>query len=172
MDFETLATSVRGKKGLATPDEGHIVLCFDPGHTTGWAVFRGFKLIDCGEIDTTDIPRSVEPITSLFASWQPDVVVIEDYRVYDWRAKHHAGSDLLTTRVIGCIETLCVQHFIRSIVKQPAHMAKKFCTDKKLRYWDFYHKGSKHTNDAIRHGCYFLVFGPIQKKDKARLTVG
>ena len=173
MDFNTLVTTVRAQKLLEPVEDNFRVLCFDPGHTTGWALFVGTKLCVCGQINTTDIPKCVQEVEDLFAECQPDQIVMEDYRVYAWRAKHHAGSDMLTTRVIGSIETIAVQHFIADIIKQPAHIAKKFCTDAKLRAWNFHQKGGlKHANDAIRHGCYYLIFGAIRKADKARLTVG
>ncbi len=149
------------------------ILAFDPGHTTGWALFNDRQIRDHGQINTEDIGDATRNVSALFMLW-PEVktVVIEDYRVYKWRAKHHVGSPMLTTRVIGCIETLCVQQQITNIIKQPAHIAKSFCTDKKLKDWGFYEKGQKHANDAIRHGAYYLLFGPIKHKDRQGATVG
>lgn len=172
MDFEELATKIREQKKLPGVEAGFVTLCFDPGHTTGWAVFRGFLLGASGEIDTDDIEKATLEIELLISEHGPHAIIIEDYRVYKWRAKHHAGSDMLTTRVIGCIETLAIMCHIRIIVKQPAHIAKGFCTDKKLRGWGFYVKGAKHARDAIRHGCFYLLFGAIKKADRARQTVG
>jgi len=79
---------------------------------------------------------------------------------------------MLTTRVIGCIETLCIVNGIHDITKQPAHIAKSFCTDKKLKDWGFYQKAHRHANDAIRHGAYYLLFGPIKRKDRKGPVVG
>ena len=42
--------------------------------------------------------------------------------------------------------------------KQMASTAKTFATDKKLREWGFWERGMRHARDAIRHGCYFLLF--------------
>ncbi len=148
------------------------ILAFDPGHTTGFAVFEDQKILDCGEIDTTDMENAVLNVTDIFEPWKPDVVVIEDYRIYKWRAKHHVGSPMLTTRVIGCIETIAIQRGIYKIYKQPAHIAKGFCTDPKLKDWGFFLKGKKHANDAIRHGAYYLLFGPIQSKDRKGRSAG
>jgi hypothetical protein len=172
MEFKVLALKVRTQRKLPEISDIHTTLCFDPGHTTGWAAFSQFDLISSGEIDTDDMSKATHEVELLISEYQPDVIVIEDYRVYKWRAKHHAGSDMLTTRVIGCIETLAIMCQIPHIVKQPAHIAKGFCKDIKLREWDMYQKGHKHARDAIRHGCYFLLFGAIKKADRARLTVG
>lgn len=172
MNFEDLATKLRRQKDLPELTESFITLCFDPGHTTGWAVFMGLKLHKWGEINTNSIVDATLEVELLMSEYNPYVIVIEDYRVYKWRAKHHAGSDMLTTRVIGCIETLAIMCHIQHIIKQPAHVAKGFCSDQKLKSWNFYHKGEKHARDAIRHGCFYLLFGALRKTDKARLTVG
>ena len=172
MNFSELATQLREQKGLPEIHAAHSTLCFDPGHTTGWAAFNHFHLKDSGEIDTNDITKATHEVELLISEFRPDMIVIEDYRVYKWRAKHHAGSDMLTTRVIGCIETLATMSQYPHIVKQPAHIAKGFCTDKKLKEWEMYIKGQKHARDAIRHGCYYLLFGALRKADRARQTVG
>ncbi len=172
MEFKELALQVRASKKLPEISDIHTTLCFDPGHTTGWAAFSCFDIISHGEIDTNDIEKATLEVELLISEYQPDVIVIEDYRIYRHRVKQHAGSDMLTTRVIGCIETLAIMCHIPHIVKQPAHIAKGFCTDTKLREWGFYRKGEKHARDAIRHGCYFLLFGAIKKADRARMTVG
>ncbi len=172
MDFQELATQIREQKGLPAVTSLWTTLCFDPGHTTGWAAFTQLDLDASGEIDTNDITKATHEVELLISEHCPDMIVIEDYRVYKWRAKHHAGSDMLTTRVIGCIETLAIMSQYPNVVKQPAHIAKGFCTDKKLKEWGMYVKGEKHARDAIRHGCFYLLFGALKKTDKARQTVG
>lgn len=172
MDFVELALKVRAKQNLPEILPDHSTLCFDPGHTTGWAHYKGYTLTKSGEINTNDIGEATIEVELLISEYQPNIVVIEDYRVYKWRAKHHAGSDMLTTRVIGCIETLALICHVPDIIKQPAHIAKGFCTDKKLREWGLYKIGEKHARDAIRHGAYYLIFGALRKADKARQTVG
>lgn len=171
MDFKALALQVHKQRG-SQYDPFHDVLCFDPGHTTGWAHFYDYDLVESGQIDTTSIEAAVETAGELYDSIWPSVVVMEDYRVYKWRAQHHIGSEMLTTRVIGCLETLAVQHFIDTIIKQPANVAKGFCTDSKLKQWGFYKEGERHARDAIRHGAYYILFGPIRKGDKQNITVG
>ncbi len=174
MDFGRLSKHTREDKKLPPIVGEERLLSFDPGHTTGWAFFVGITLVEAGEIDTTSIPLATNTITELLDSYLPNAVVIEDYRIYKWRAKHHAGSNLLTARVIGCIETLSSMSLIADVFKQPANIAKGFCTDTKLKEWGYYRKGLKHARDATRHGCYFLMFGPIKQsdRDKVGTTVG
>ena len=173
MDFITLEGKTRQARNTKRfISRGTITLCFDPGHTTGYAVFSGLHLMESGEIVTKPIEKAVHNIQHLMEVKQPDIVVMEDYRVYKWKTEHHGGSELLTTRVIGCIETFCVINGVANIIKQPAHIAKGFCKDSKLKEWGFYKKGERHARDAIRHGCYFLLFGAINRKEAQGITVG
>jgi hypothetical protein len=48
-DFQALAASIQGFAGT--------VLAFDPGETTGWAVFNSHKLIKAGQLSTSN-PRA------------------------------------------------------------------------------------------------------------------
>lgn len=175
MDFKTLEEHTRKVRlTVSLVSDDTITLCFDPGHTTGYAVFEGLDLVESGELVTKPIEQAVENIKAMFDKWQPNIVVMEDYRVYKWKTKHHGGSELLTTRVIGCIETFSVLNFVPFTIKQPAHTAKGFCTDPKLKEWGFYQVGLKHARDAIRHGCYFLLFGAVNRKEAQQFkgTVG
>lgn len=173
MDFQKLL-DVQDKKYDRSPAPESI-LCFDPGHTTGWAVFKDSTLANSGQINTRDDTKAPHLINELFQQHQPDIVICEDYRVYGWRQEHHVGSDMLTTRIIGMVET-CAAFMYVPIIKYMAVEAKRFCTDKKLKEWGFYVKSQKHARDAIRHGCYYLVFrhisDPNHGKSKSRTTVG
>ncbi len=166
MDFIQLLGMSQKERPGSHDHANKRILCLDPGHTTGWALFEKAALRHWGEIDTTSIPACVSHASHLFIAYSPEIVVMEDYRIYKWRQKQHVGSEMLTTRVIGCLETLAVQNFITDIIKQPAHVAKGFCTAAKLKEWDMYKPGMKHCRDAIRHGCYFMLFGAIRPEDK------
>lgn len=135
------------------------LLCFDPGETTGVAIFHGPKLFASGQPNTSSVDTALKELSELFAKFQPNEVVLEDYRVYGNRAEQHIGSSLSTPRLIGMIETLCLQGKI-PFHKQPAQTPKQFVTDDKLRAWGFYKTGHRHARDAIRHGCYYILFPP------------
>ena len=165
MDFHELALKLQSQKPHPMWDKP--ILAFDPGHTTGWAFFDRGLMVVSGEIDTTSISACMDNTQPLLHSFHPHVVIMEDYRIYKWRQKHHVGSELLTTQIIGCLETLAIQDFVNFVIKQPAHIAKGFCTDKKLKEWNYYIPGQRHARDAIRHGCYYILFGPLQKKDRS-----
>lgn len=173
MDFNTLVHATHKARKTEHPvSDDTITLCFDPGHTTGFAVFHGTELFECGQLTTKPIEQAVLEIQRVIDFYEPDIVVVEDYRVYSWKTEHHAGSELLTTRIIGVIETFCVIRFIPHIIKQPAHVAKGFCTNTKLKSWGMYTPAKKHAMDAVRHGCYYILFGTIDRKQSTSHTVG
>lgn len=142
------------------PFEGK-VLALDPGETTGWAMFESTaedaKLLCQGQIKTWPMIIAVDNLTKMIEEHKPDFIVHEMYAVYEWKSQDHSWSQIPTVRVIGCIETLSIQQHI-SYSSQTAQVAKNFCTDEKLKTWDFYEKGMRHARDAVRHGTYFLLF--------------
>lgn len=129
------------------------VLAFDPGETTGWCVFEEGELKDFGQLTDTPV------VEALIRLHKPDVIVCEDYRVYAWRTNDHSWADLKTPKLIGAIDYLASSLDIK-IVYQMAGMAKGFCKDSKLKEWKFWEQTRqlKHSRDAIRHACYYLLF--------------
>lgn len=132
------------------------ILALDPGNTTGWAVFKDSKLQDSGHLETVDATITAAEIDKLLTTHTPAIVIIEEYRVYAWKVKQHAWSDLPTARLIGGIDIICAIKGI-PVCMQSAQQAKGFCTDDKLKAWDYYAVG-RHARDAVRHGCFWLIF--------------
>lgn len=162
--FHHFMTAVHHAKGV-TPFKG-VLMALDPGETTGWAVFdatQGIVRMKCGQIKTWPMEDAVGSFTQMLDKYTPSMIMHESYRVYDWKAESHSWSGVPTIRVIGCLETLCIQRNI-PYYTQSAQQAKNFCTDEKLKSWDVYATGQKHARDAIRHGCLFLLFG-LPSKD-------
>jgi hypothetical protein len=155
--FAKLLATRTSQSGVRTPPGS--LLALDPGETTGWAVFTNAVLSDHGQHNTSNPDLSLKEMTKLFDDHKPDEVIMEDYRVYAQRREQHVGSSLHTPRLIGLIETLCGQRGI-PYHKQLASLAKGFVTDKKLRDWGLYDSAKRHSRDAIRHGCYFILFPP------------
>lgn len=145
------------------------ILCFDPGKTTGWALFENKGLVASGQILTPTVEAATAEVKHLLYKYAPDQIVYEDYRVYKQHKDRHVGSEMTTTRIIGCIETLAAMSFI-PIHKQMASTAKVFCTDEKLRHWGFYKAGLRHARDAIRHGCFYILFYHQVKGDHSNKT--
>lgn len=176
ISFEELCQKTRGNNQV--PEH---LLCIDPGDTTGWALFNKYKLVRWGHIRTVkDEVINWNNIWQLFINENPDYVVCEDYRVYQHKLARHSFSPVTTLRLIGGIDLLCNlgwyvslgPHYIDEygtykdyherytcpIHYQMATTAKGFCSDERLKEWGFWQGGMKHARDAIRHGCYFLLF--------------
>lgn len=150
--FAELLKKRRGEQFIAPAT----LLCLDPGETTGWAVFENGKLTAAGQAKTKE--GGWETIAKLFDDVMPTHVIFENYRVYAHKLERHSNSEVYTLRLVGVIEFLCdVIHNI-SRYDQMAYQAKGFVSDDKLKDWDFYKPGYRHARDAIRHGCYFLLF--------------
>ena len=130
------------------------LLCLDPGETTGWALFRNGVLTGSGQFRVT----SPAVFDRIFTKFKPTQLVVENYRIYPWRSKQHEWSEVPTLRYIGMIQYIAASRGI-PVSLQMAQLAKVFATDRKLKSWGLYKADKKHANDAIRHGCYFLLFG-------------
>lgn len=154
ISFEELRQRLRGDK--AVPRR---LLCLDPGKTTGWCVFQDGVLQSWGQVEDCydDNNINIQGFMDLFQAADPDFILYEDYRVYGNKLDRHTYSPVMTVRLIGAIETYCQMNGIPSH-KQMATTAKNFCTDQKLQNWGFWQEGMRHARDAIRHGCYFLLF--------------
>lgn len=137
--------------------------CYDPGETTGYALYEAtgslVHLREARQLKTWGIHDAVKSFTENLEQTQPDAIVYESYRVYGWKTDEHSFSDIPTLQVIGCLKTLAVQRKI-PFFDQSAQQAKQFVSDEKLERWGFYKEGLRHARDAMRHGCYFLTFGP------------
>lgn len=126
------------------------LLAVDPGEGTGWVILtkQGMSL-DAGITRTREelydwldtVPTNIE------------VVVMEDYRVFNHKAVAHAGSKLETARVIGVIEEWAHRHKA-TLVLQPANILPiaKLWTGIKPKGA---HKDQHHIS-AILHGLYYL----------------
>lgn len=152
MKFEELLARTRGV-GFKPPAR---LLALDPGHTTGWSLFENGVLTQSGQAATE--ANGWEEIAGLFEWIAPDMVIYENYRVYEHKLSRHANSEVYTLRLIGVIEFLC--DIIHKIPKynQMALQHKGFCSDEKLKAWGYYTSGHKHARDSIRAGTYFLLF--------------
>jgi len=141
----------RGPEGWSPPNR---LLAIDPGETAGWAVFDNGTFGKSGEAGPE---HTMVEMYEVIMDFDPDVLVVEAYRIYGWKAKQHAWSELFTPRLIGSIELTAELNDI-PMHMQMAQSAKGFCSDQKLRDWGFYTTGKPHIRDAVRHGCYWLLF--------------
>lgn len=153
----TFAELLRRKRGndFKVP---YVLLSFDPGHTTGWAVFIDGTLAETGESVTVNADEEFvwENLLELFNIFSPTHIVCEDYKPYLKKKDQHIGNKILTLRLIGAITLLCWMRDI-PLYFQMAATAKSFWTNDKLAKLGI-KPTSRHAMDAVRHGCHLLVF--------------
>ncbi len=133
------------------------ILCLDPGETTGYAVFDAGDLVAAGEFKSKPVELGFKETGNMIDKYLPWVIVVEEYRVYGWKTKQHAWAELHTPQLIGAIKGMASMHDV-PVYMQGAGLVKPFFTNDKLKEYGFYQKGSTHARDAVRHGCYFLIF--------------
>lgn len=142
---------------------GLLFVGIDPGQTTGACTFRGDELIDAQQIPSGLMPTAAVAVWDYVLKASPDIIVVEDYRIYSWKAKDHTWNELHTPKLIGALEYASHVHKI-PMAKQTAQTGKGFCTDDRLKEWGFYLPGKKHAMDAVRHTCHYIMFGAgVQK---------
>lgn len=142
------------------------ILAFDPGETVGWCCMKNGLLLSSGQIRTTEFTLAqVDELAALFQVFCPNIVVYERYMVYEWKTDEHAWNEVHTAQIIGILKYLALRARI-PVVGQTAQIAKQFCTGEKLENWGFWKKGERHARDAIRHACYFSLFGKSHMQNK------
>lgn len=126
---------------------------FDPGESTGWVV-----LDKEGNVLATGIARGREKLYEVLEKIgePPEVVVIEEFTLFQHKSKQQSGSKMETTRVIGVIEAWARKSkvvFQRPNIKPIAEM------------WTGHKPSSNHKNshhiDALNHGMYYLYNNKI-----------
>lgn len=179
MQFNIFLDAVHRSKPRPTGRFRGRLLSLDPGETTGWSVWDShdngthYELFASGQLETWNKQAQISTapcilpcvlnFPRLLAQYEPDEVVLESYRVYEWKSESHSWSDVPTLRIIGSMETE-LHHKGLPYYFQTAQMAKNFCTDERLVEWGFWKRGERHARDAMRHALYFIIFGPQGKQ--------
>lgn len=98
----------------------------------------------------------------------PNVIVIESYRLFGHKAKEQSGSSLETAQLIGYMEMVAWEYDIPVILQDPSTktrhkdeiLVKMGIIEKKSN--KFYYKGeltNLHQRDALRHNRYYCKYG-------------
>lgn len=138
------------------------LLAVDPGEGTGYVVLSrtGIPL-------TTGITRSREELYAVLKDIPEEIelVVMEDYRLFQKKAIQQSGSKLETVRVIGAIDSWAA---LREI---PVHLQPASILPIAKRWTGIVPKGAHkngHHVSALLHGMYYLYKNNIlQMKRRA-----
>ncbi|NIW13752.1 MAG: hypothetical protein GWN31_07450 [Candidatus Thorarchaeota archaeon] len=131
------------------------ILAFDPGGTTGVVL-----------LDTTSPKIFNAPLTFPQELYQflgdsvvpgcVDHIVIEQFRLYSYKAQSKSWSDFPEIRAQGAIEYAAYQAGIVYTL-QPPSTAKQAIQDGLLKEYGFYKGYAAHERDALRHALTYLL---------------
>ena len=145
--------------------------------TTGWAEYYNGKLIAVGQIRALDYKTREnywQAHLTLLEAHNPDICVVENYRLFASAKDAQVNSELETPMLIGVINMYCATRQIH-YRSQGAHIKSRFTNnillrkgivsqDTQKRYYAVGVPISKHILDAIRHGEYYINF-KFKKED-------
>lgn len=133
-----------------------ITISFDPGETTGVAVFDDDKVYSWDQIPMDKI------LDFLSDEPKPDVVIYENFQLLPHKAKALIGSKFETIQVIGMIKAYAHRHGAELIEQRPGikSIAEMWTGVKPPKN----HKQS-HKVDAYNHGAYYLCRIGVMKTE-------
>lgn len=155
-----------------------IILAFDPSGSfkegkgqTGWVCIKDDQLLSYGLIKAKDFKTKYdyfEEHIKHIKSVNPNIVVMENFRLYGHKANSLIGSELETAKLIGVM-----QHHLdksnRNYVMQMAAQVKTRFTDNILinkkyitkdvngRYYINGVNVAGHIIDALRHALFYML---------------
>jgi hypothetical protein len=130
-------------------------LAIDPGQNTGWATFNhegvalGFGILR---------KSTPELATTFLSTHRPQLIVVENFRVRDYKAKAFTWSDMLTSRIIGAVEGYGALTGTTVVKQEPPA--------KDIGYmWAGMPKPKGHDPDdqaAYAHGVHYIIKNKIR----------
>ena len=145
---------------LILPEKTPLFASFDPGDSTGIVLVENSKIVGR---DTMGYEEFFSTAAEFGWSHVQEFVV-EQFRLYPWKANKLGFDGLIPVRVIGALELLA-RWQNKHIEFIDAVAAKQFCSDARLRevgWWSSLQ--TKHECDAARHALYYLIV----RRDKRR----
>src|ERR1043166_6862828 len=117
-----------------------MILAFDPGITTGYAMLNG-EIYEFGHL-----PDRLAGIFNFLNVRRPDELLYEDFKHRPQMMK----AELHSVKVIAIIELWSDLHNVPIKNKPLPARAKAFWTDKKIKALDLWYPGERHAMDALR----------------------
>ena len=142
--------------------------------TTGYCIGNGDgTIIEIGEIKAKDFASRMEyhdAVLSLALNKNKvDVIVCENFRLYQHKAQAQVHSELETPRIIGALEYCAWLKQMPLYFQMAVDVKKRFSDEimlennilqkhKNALYFNFI-KTNDHIRDAMRHYYYFVRYG-------------
>lgn len=150
-----------------------IIAAWDPGVTTGYAIFRTsdtaperYVLLELGDCQPDELVARWQDIEKVHG--HIDVAVVEDFRLFMKRARAQRNSNMPASKIIGKLEAMVdLSHGTTELVMQPASVKTMG-----MRYAGIDAMPSDHSKthslDAYVHGYYY---GVERKLFRTKLSV-
>lgn len=138
-------------KETSTPEREPYYLSIDPGKITGYVVWNSVgQVLKQGQLNNDELVDFLEddylkPVK---------VVILEDYKLFSWKAKQQSGKRVPASEAIGIVFVF-IKKGKRQEVRQPANIlpiAEKL-TNVKMPSTH----SKSHWVSAFLHGAYYLI---------------
>lgn len=130
-----------------------INISFDPGDTTGYAIWR----VKDGQAQIAEFGQmSLDELLNWVNVYDKPVenVIIEEFKLFAKRAKQQAGSSMKASQAIGALRSFAVRKGAR-VHMQPANI--KFIALKQTQITMPSQHSQTHQWDAYLHGAYWHI---------------
>lgn len=148
-------------------------IAFDPGESTGYAVFKDDRLLEAGTADLRVIekafgaalgvtnPRDELVDGELVRRFRGvNLAIMEDWQLYPWMMENHAldFDKCRTARLIGSLEFICRTAGVPYILQPASIKDQAELAGAEDLFLSPLHE-NRHANDAIRHGIFYHRIG-------------
>lgn len=128
------------------------VMAVDVGGTSGWCAVRlpNFEA-------TVGQVKDVDTLLCVLETHKPEVVIVEDFRLYPEQAKSLSRQRLYIGETIGMIALWCERNQVE-LIRQSASMGKVITREllERLGLWSLT-RNMPHARDAARHLVVWLL---------------
>lgn len=131
------------------------IIAFDPGKTTGW-IFVAVRDGSCVPEVVTGEFAELSDAVSLLDALKPNEVVVEEFKIYPWKAVNMSWSSVPSAEVIGVIKLWCSDNCVKLVFQPPSlrtSAPRPWLKGSPL--WSAT-KGKPHARDAARHMLVYL----------------
>lgn len=132
-----------------------LIIGLDPGGTTGVAVFneKRMEFVKLAEIRVDELRE----LFRLMEEYRPNLVIVEEFALYPWKAKSLSFDRMIPAQVIGAVKAWCHDKGI-TVTEQPAAARKMVSNDvvKKMGVLKM-GRGKHHARDAARHVLWYCL---------------
>lgn len=149
---------------LILPEKTPLFAAFDPGDSTGIVQVEDGKIVKRETMGYEEFFRAA----AAFEWSYTQEFVVEQFRLYPWKANKLGFDGLIPVRIIGALELLA-RWQNKHIEFIDAVTAKQFCSDARLKEVGWWSElQTKHERDAARHALYYLICRRDKRKQVQR----